>query len=302
MFRLLATTTAAASLAMPVFAEGVTFARLSYTYAERDAESSSFDLETNLFQGAIEYEVSRFLLSADVLDQEFENGFGVVWTDQLYNLSAAYKITPEVLAGFGVLRYEGSPDDPVNGFEAFGQYQAADFALGLNITQQDVDSDNITTTAFGDLVVAEGVTIGLSVVAQSEFEETGSRISVDYALGPVTARAFVTGDSYNNGGRYGVRGSYAFTPQIRVSAGYAASYGDDFRESYTYRVGAGYQIVDGLWFDANYGQRDVDFDPLDGEFVQAMLSYEIGNQTRIDRRFRQAAIDDAQASFNTFAF
>lgn len=302
MFRFITMTVAAASLAVPAFAEGITYARLSYTYAERDADSSSFDLERDLLQGAIEYEVAGFLLSADVLDQEFENGFGVVGTDRLYTLSAAYMITPEVLAGLGVLSYEDSPDDPVNGFEVFGQYQNTDFALGLNVTQQDVDSDNVTTTAFGEFVVAPGVIIGMSVADQSVFEETGSRISLDYSRGSVSARVFVTGDNYNNGGRYGVRGTYAFTPDIRALAGYAASYGDDFRESYTYRIGAGYQIVDGLWFDASYGQRDVDFDPLDAEFVQAVLSYEIGDQMRIDRRFRQAAIDDARSSFNTFAF
>lgn len=75
-----------------------------------------------------------------------------------------------------------------------------------------------------------------------------------------------------------------------------------FRDSSTYDIGAGYQLVDGLWIDASYGVRDTDPDTLDVEAIQAVLSYELGEQSRIDRRFRQDGVDDEQAGFVVFRF
>ena len=301
MFRSITMTAVAALLAGPAFADGVNYARLSYSYTDLQADNDFFDQEIGLFQGVLEYEVSQFLLSADAVSISNE-GTGFSDTDTFYTLSGAYMFTPEALAGLGLIFVDPETGDSTTGFEVFGQYQTAQFGVGLNVRQQDTDEDNITTTVVGEYAVAPGITLGAFVSDESDFDTTVYRGSADYDQGPVTARAFVTGENDVDGGLFGVRGSYEITPQIRASASYQTLFGDDFNEDSVYSIGAGYQIVDGLWFDASYGQIDAEDNAADADRIQAVLSYELGGQTRIDRSFQQAIINDGQAGFGFFSF
>lgn len=289
MFRSITMTAVAALLAGPVFADGVNYTRLSYDFTNYD---SDFGLEgdASLLQGTVEYEISQFLLSADILNLDFDGS-----SSTAYGVAGAYMFTPEALAGLGVFGNDPDSGDNTTGFEVFGQYETAQFGVGLNVTKDDTDEDNVTTTLVGEAEVTSGVTLGASVATESESDGTDYVLSADYDLGPIEARAAVSGTSEDDGGLFGVRGSYEFTPQFRASASYQTSYGDDLVDESVFTVGGGYQIVDGLWFDANYGIIDSDDYSDDIDRIQATLTFETGTQKRIDRRFSQASIDDLQA-------
>lgn len=289
MFRSITMTAVAALMAAPAFADGVNYARLSYDYSYYEDDSD--DLDLGLLQGSVEYEVSQFLLSAEVLNFS-RDGDNV---ETFYSASGAYIFTPEALAGIGVFGSNPEVGDSTSGFEVFGQYETPQFGAAINVSQADTDEDNITTTLYGEAAVAPGVKLGASLSTQSEFDGTGYSLIAEYDEGPIFGRATIDSNSEDDGGLFGVRASYDITPQIRAAAAYQTSYGDDFVDLSVFAIGGGYQVVEGLWVDASFGVIDGDVFADEVNHVQASVTYELGTQKRIDDRFQQAALDDIQA-------
>lgn len=292
MFRSMTMTAFAALMAAPAFADGVTYGRLSYDFSNYDNDAGA-EFDFRFLQGDVEYEISQFLLSGQILNFAAEgDNIGTS-----YGAAAAYKFAPEALAGLGVFAFDPDFGDTTNGFEAFGQYETAQFGAAVNVAKSDVDEDNVTTTFFGEVAAAPAVRLGASLATESEFDGTGYKLIAEYNEGPVDARTTIDGNSELEGGLFGVRGTYDITPQIRAAAVYQTTFGDDFAEQDVIAFGGGYQLVEGLWFDASYGVIDGEFFADDVTHLQASLTFETGSRQRLDSRFSQDAIDDAQAGF-----
>ena len=294
MLRSLSLTAAAAILAGPAMADGINYALIGYNYTNISADGVE-DLNMGDLQGAVEYEFSQFLLSADVrhvnVEVDSESSSATV-----YAFGAAYMLSPEALVGLEVLGVEPEDGDSTTGYGVFGQLQTAQYALGVHVSQQDSDQDNITTNIYGEFVTSDALTLGVQVNSESEFDGTTSYFSADYEQGAIEARTFIISNNEVDGGLFGLSASYQFSAQFRVSAAYQTLYGEDTDDADAFSVGGGYQITDGMWIDASYGQIGGDT-YIDGiEIIQASLTYELGDRKRLDRRFAQAAIDDTRAT------
>ena len=294
MLRSLSLTAAAAILAGPAMADGINYALIGYDYTNISADGVE-DLNTGNLQGAVEYELSEFLLSADVrhvtVEIDSESSSATV-----YAFGAAYMLSPEALVGLEVLGVEAEDADATTGYGVYSQFQTAQYALGVHVSQQDSDQDNITTNIYGEFVTSDALTLGVQVNSESEFDGTTSYFSADYEQGAIEARTFIISNNEVDGGLFGLSASYQFSAQFRVSAAYQTLYGEDTDDADAFSVGGGYQITDGMWIDASYGQIGGDT-YIDGiEIIQASLTYELGDRKRLDRRFAQAAIDDSRAT------
>lgn len=294
MLRSLSLTAAAALLAGPVMADGINYALIGYDYTNLSQDGSD-DVNFGDLQGAVEYEFSQFLLSADVRNLNIEVG-SASGSATAYALGAAYMLSPEALVGLEVLGVEPEDDDSTTGYGVFGQFQTAQYALGLNIAQQDSDEDNITTNIYGEFVTSDALKLGVQVASESEFDGTKSYFSADYAQGAIEARTFVVSNNDTDGGLFGLSANYQFSGQFRASAAYQTLYGDDFAEINAFSIGGGYQVTDGLWIDAGYGQIGGDDLADNIDVIQASLTYELGDRKRLDRRFEQAVLDDTRAT------
>ncbi|WP_341368879.1 hypothetical protein [Yoonia sp. BS5-3] len=292
MFRSITMTAVAALMAAPAFADGVTYGRLSYDFSDYDADASG-EFDVRLLQGDVEYEISQFLLTGQIANSAV-NGDNV---GTGYGASAAYKFAPGVLAGLGLFAFDPEIGDTTNGFEAFGQYETAQFGVAVNISQADFDEDNITTTFYGEAAIAPAVSVGTILSTESEFDGTAYKLIAEYNEGPIQARSTIDSNSEFDGGVFGVRGTYDITPQIRAAAVYQTTYGDDFVEADVFTIGGGYQLVDGLWFDASYGVINDETIADEVVHLQASLTFETGSRQRLDSRFSQDAIDDQLAGF-----
>lgn len=291
MFRSITMTAVAALLAGPVFAEGVNYARLSYDYS--NFSQGSDDIALGVVQGAVEYETGQFLLSGDLTNNNLDGELNLT----SYGLGAGYMITPEALVGLGLTGAESDQSgvDGVNGFEGFAQYQTGQFGVAVNASKFNSDDDNVVTTFYGEFEASPGVTLGAVVNTQSEFDGSAYTLSVDYEAGPIDARSFYNGNSESDAGIFGARGTYEITPQFRAGASFTTTTGDDTDDLSSFAIGGGYMITDGFWVDADYGQADLGGDDIDR--VQVAFTFDMGEQKRIDRSFRQDAVDDAQSGF-----
>jgi hypothetical protein len=74
MLRTLTTTAAIALMTAPAFADGVSYARLSYDFDRYSVDDQDLDVGTLL--GDIEYELGQFLLSAHLAHRSYDDGAG----------------------------------------------------------------------------------------------------------------------------------------------------------------------------------------------------------------------------------
>ena len=289
-------TTTAILTASTAMADGVNYGRLSYDFTRFENDDNELDL--GLFQGAIEYQVSEFLLFGDLNTLSLDND-GIEADLTTVKAGAGYILSPEALIGAGILR-TSVEDEDFDGFEVFGQYQTAQFGVGLNISVPDTDFDDETVTQFfGEYAVAPGIDLGVSLASYSEFDGTDYKLSGDYAQGPIAARAFLTGNTDADRSVFGLRGSYAFSDQIRAAAAFDTLSDDENDiEANFFSLGGGYKITEGVWVDADYGVLSVD-DQDEVDRLQLAVTFETGNRTRIDDRFGQDATDDNQSGLGT---
>lgn len=295
--KFLLTTTAIISASVAA-ADGINYGRLSYDYT--NFSDGTNDVDISVLQGSVEYQVSQFQVYADLTSTAVDNGGSFDF--QEYAFGAGYLATPEVLLGAGILGFSTDGFDS-NGYELFGQYQTAQFGLGLNVSVPDADFDDETLTqAFGEFTATPAVKLGVALEKYSEEDATLYTLSADYDEGPITARTYINSDSETDGGIFGVRGSYEITQTFRASVSYNTTYGDDLFDISFMGIGGGYRIADGVWFDADFGQISSDLGPEDIDRIQATITLETGEQTRIDRRFLQDSVDDIQAGFASVFF
>jgi hypothetical protein len=267
--------------------DGLNYAHLSYGYSHFDVEGES--LSSGKVQGVVEYAIGQFLLSADIASVQYDVIAPLDFVQ--YAVAASYAVSPEIMVGAGFTGVDG--DLPAwDGYEVFGQYQNDQFAVAL--THTSIDDDDTLTAFYGEYVATPEIRLGVDVQSYSYLDDPISTLSASYDAGPIHARGYYQDNSlWFNGGLLGVRGSYDVNDAFRVTAGFENAF-EDSLDAQGYAVGAGYQVTDGVWLDANLGQ--LHSNATDITHVQAMISFETGTQTRVDQRFAQLRDGDRYAS------
>lgn len=300
-FRILSSTAVVALVAGPSFAQELTFGRGNFDYSSFNVDGTE-ELTTSRLDAEAEMTFNQILLGGYFSNDTFDpSGIGEL-SIQTYGLSGAYMLTPEALVGLGLtgIRFEsGGSDDSISGFEAFGQYRTGQFGAALTISRPDADdADDFTIyTAVAEAEVTTGVTLGAVYETFTEDDVSVYVLSAEYEQGPIFGRAYVLGtnsDFGNDATAVGLRGSYEFTDSIRALAAYEKFDFDSGADETTgFSVGAGYRIVDGVWFDASLGQLEEGGEAAD--VINVNISYEFGTRTRLDRQVKQDLMEDSRA-------
>ncbi len=283
-------------LAVPAFAQELTFGSFSLDYTKAAPEGGGSDLTSLDLQGEGEFTMNQFVFGAGLSNDKFEFDGGPEFTVRRLNAYAGYAITPEALvgAGFTNVNIADPVDDDFNGFDVFGQYQTGAFGVAVNYNRPDQDFDDVEiTTFFAEAEVAPGVTLGGILESFSEVDENAYFLSAEYDAGQIFARAYYTSAEDADFAIYGARGEYRFDDAIAFTAGLETVSGDDFGPDYTsVSVGGSYEFAPGVAASARYSKIDTDGE--DADVLALGLTYEMGERQRLDRNMSEAAYDDLE--------
>lgn len=295
MLRITTTSALALMMAMPAVAQEITYGKFSLDFGQLSEDS--FDASATALNGAVEYSIDQFLLGAQVANQSFDDSFfdGSVTTLDAF---AAYKPIDGLLFGAGLQSLSSDDifgDESIDGYELFAQYTTTGFGGGMVYQVPNTDVDDFTiTTFFAEAEPAPGVTIGLIADSIEDIDETPYLISAEYADGPIFARAYYTGVTDEDLAAYGVRGGYAISPMLDVTASLSGF--DDYLadEGSAVSVGAAYEFAQGISVDGSLGRLSIG--DTDLTTVQVGLTYEIGARQRLDEKMFDAGVEDRRAS------
>ena len=292
------TTTAAVALfafSAPAIAQEVTYLSFGTTWTQLSLGSD--DLSSTKFEGDLEYSFDQFLFGLELHSVRLETmGEGTLTTFKGF---AGYAPLPEALIGAGFTHLSEGGDfggDDVNGFEILAQYRAGMFGGAVVYARPDNDNDDLSITSY--YLQAEampGLTFGAVFDDTSpDYDATPYVLSVDYAQGPISGRAFYHGITDFDGSYYGVTGAYEVMPQLSLTAAIANL--DEFIvfDANAYSVGAAYEISEGIFAEASFGQLMGDGPDID--VISLSLTYAIGDQTRFHRSMQSAASADRTIS------
>lgn len=303
MKSILTSTAIVALLTAPAMADGVNYNRFSYdaTRLQLEEGSDSVDFNNGLLQGSLEYTVGQIVLSGDLAR-------GVVSTDPEtietttfeYAFGAGFLITPEILVGVGATGIDIELDDgsttldaDANGAELFGQYRTSQFGAGINVSQVDLDEDNVTTTVFGEVSPVPEATLAGFLQDDSEFDGTTYYGTGSFDVAPFQANGFFLGNSDTDVTLFGFGGSYGFTPALSAQVDFASYAGDDAPDLYSVTFGGAYEFTEGFSADLNVGYVDGDDVAIDEVTVFTLaLTYEFGDRQRLDNSIEQRLEDD----------
>lgn len=288
-------------LAVPAFAQEVTYGSLSFDYTNispengGDGDSTSFVLE-----GEGEYTNGRFLIGAGIANDKFEFDDFFEFTVRTLDVYAGYAITPEALVGAGFANRnfdDGRFEDDVNGFDVFGQYQTDTFGVAINYSRPDEDFDDFDiTTFYAQAEVAPGVTLGGIVESVSEIDEKAYLLSAEYDAGQIFGRGYYLSVTEEDFAIFGARGEYRFDQAISLTGGFETTSGDEFFEYTALSVGGEYAFAPGVAVSARYTNIDSD-NGGGGDAFALGLTYEFGTRQRLDRNMSDAASDDLETGF-----
>lgn len=284
MFRTITVTSIVAIAASSAAADGLNYGRYSYDY--KSYSNDDEDASTGFFQVDLEYEFNNFVLDGKFMNTAFSEDAGD-YDFQTTKASAAYRITPEVLAGLGAT-YITDGDFDTTTYEVFGQYTNEQLGVALNITQNE--DDDTFTTLFGEYKVGSIFTLGM-ILGTSSLDDAGTDyiFLAEYNEGPINARSFYSSNTDAESGLFAVSADYQFSYAYRASASYMTSSGNA-NEVMSFDIGAGYQITEGAWVDATIGTLDFEGGDTLNTFGIA-LTFETGERTRLDNRMNQDQVD-----------
>ncbi len=300
------TVAALSVLAVPAFAQEVTYGSFSLDYSNispedgGDVDVTTFDLE-----GKGEYTNGQFLIGAGIANDKFEVEDDFEFAVRTLNVYAGYAITPEALVGAGYtsinLSEDGFGDEDINGFDIFGQYQTGAFGVAVNYSRPDEDFDDFDiTTFYAQAEVAPGVTLGGIVESVSDIDEKGYLLSAEYDAGQIFGRGYYASATEQDFAIFGARGAYRFDQAISLTGAFETTSGDDFFADYTaLSVGGEYAFAPGVAVSARF--TNVDSDEGGSADIFALgLTYEFGARQRLDQNMTDAALDDLETGFVGF--
>lgn len=281
-------------------AQEITFVDLSYTFNQ--LESGGDDITDNRIEGTVEYTTGQFVLSGDLEYRTVSPGSDSV---SIYGLGvgAAYMITPQALVGAGV-RTAGSDEagsENLNGWDVFAQYVEPTFGVAIAVLDTNADDDETLTTGYGEYTVRPGLDLGIQVSQFSDADSTNFHLSADYVMGAVDLRGYYQANSEDDTGVIGLRGHYLVTSDIRLGASYQTVVGSDTTDFDAYTINGGYQLSEGVRIDALYGGLS-GFGGDDIDRIEVGITFETGNQTRLDQRMDEDERQDIRAGLGVLFF
>ncbi|MDX8351587.1 hypothetical protein [Cognatiyoonia sp. IB215182] len=184
-------------------------------------------------------------------------------------------------------------DGDANGAEFFGQYRTSQFGVGVNVSQFDLDEDNVTTTLLGEVSPTPDATLAGFLQDDSEFDGTTYYGSGSLDVAPFQANGFFLGNSDTDVTLFGLGGSYGLTQQLSAQVDFASYLGDDAPDLYSITFGGAYEFTEGFSADLNVGYVDGDDLGIDEATVFTFaLTYEFGDRQRLDNSVEQRLEDD----------
>lgn len=281
-------------------AQEITYVDLSYTFNQ--LETGGDEITDNRLEGMVEYTTGQILLSGDLEYRTISPGSGDV---SIYDLAvgAAYMVTPQALVGAGV-RTAGSDQagtENINGWDVFAQYVEPTFGVAIAVLDTDADDDETLTTGYGEYTVRPGLDLGIQISKFSDADSTNFHLSADYAMGVVDLRGYYQGNSEDDTGIIGLRGHYLVSSDIRLGASYQTVVGSDATDFDAYTINGGYQISEGVWIDALYGGLS-GFGSDDIDRIEVGITFETGNQRRMDQRMDEEERQDIRAGIGALFF
>lgn len=290
------TVAALSVLAVPAFAQEVTYGSFNLDYSNISPEDGGADdITTFDLEGEGEYTNGQFLIGAGIANDKFEVEDDFEFTVRTLNVYAGYAITPEALVGAGFTSIDiDDADDNLNGFDIFGQYQTGAFGVAVNYSRPDEDFDDFEiTTFYAQAEVAPGVTLGGIVESVSDIDEKGYLLSAEYDAGQFFGRGYYASATEQDFAIFGARGAYRFDQAISLTAGFESTSGDDFFDYTSLSVGGEYAFAPGVAVSARYTKIDAD-EGGSGDIFALGLTYEFGARQRLDQNMADAAFDDLE--------
>lgn len=300
MTRFLMTTAIIGLAASQAAAQGMTYADASLDFTQLSGDGPG-ELNTTTFEGEIEYQLDSIFLNAYAGSTTFDDDGSFSLTTSEFGVAAGYFVMPEILLGVGVrsLTLDGDgPNEDLTGYEVFGQYDNGQFAGAVNYNTLEADGDEVALTLLaGEVEVMPGTAINF-VYETSDDLYDGEAVYVlgaDYDVGPIFARGYVFGQTgdFADENIYGVRGHYDFGNNFRVGGGFETATGDFDYSSYS--VSAAYEVTQGLWVEGSLGRINIEESEADS--LGLSLNYEMGSQTRVDRRMTDKVREDFEDGY-----
>lgn len=315
MYKTSAAVTLAALIASPAIADGITYAELGYTLNNTSIEdgpfSGDFDLRDYRLNGAIDYAIGQWVLSAEIdslTTSSYFSGFSL----RSHQFSAAYRAAPGALIGFGLgdtntlgpVGYFQPMPEPVLTYEIFGQYRTDMFGAAINHKIYDVDEnygpEEWAVTTIAAEVTFAGAELGVIALQEAEYDQLVYQISGGYSQGPVAARLAVTSFDELDEKFLSLSGQYEFGESYRALLNYWTLMDAEYVEMDSVEIGAGYKFGNIVWLDAGIGQETYDYEFSDSEefntfFIE--LNFETGSQERLDRKLQRGLDEDLLNSF-----
>lgn len=298
MFRTMTSAIALTIVCAPAFSQELTYGSFGLSYSQLDRDG--IDTSNTTLDGQIEYSYSQFLLGAELRNQALDSfGSGITITN--LNGFVGYTPSAEILVGAGFKNLQidfGGGDDELSGYEVFAQYRTPVFGGAILYAVPDTDDDDFSVTSyFAEAEVSPGIKFGVVVDDFSEFDESIYYVSADYEQGPIAVRGYYNGISSEDFAIYGVRGTYAITPMIDVSASIGGFQEFLANEGTTFTVGGSYAFTNNISIDASIGRLTVDDEDLNS--FQIGLTYEVGASKRLDRAMTNAVREDRNNGLDT---
>ena len=207
--------------------------------------------------------------------------------------SVGYMITPDVLVGAGLYYLTDGDGNDADGFEVFGQYETGQFGVAVRYLQPNTDESDFYFTQF---MASAAVTPETEVFGVYEsYGDTGEGtyyLGADYDAGSYFAGGYYAAYSEADFAFFGVDGGYRFNDQITASLGFQTIVGDSSIDYQAYKVGGSYEFIDGLSADAHFSMFGGDSGFEDVTAFGLSLTYEMGEQKRLDQRLFSDAKDD----------
>jgi hypothetical protein len=283
--------TALTMVCTPAFSQELTFGSVGLNYSQ--LSEGGQDISSTTLDGQIEYSYDQFLLGAGLRTQT-SDGFGGDLTITGLTGFVGYAPTVEILVGAGISHIEvdsGGGGGDLSGFEVFAQYRTPMFGGAVSYTEPDTDEGDFSLTSyFAEAEVSPGIKLGAIVDDFSEFDEAVYYISADYEQGPIAVRGYYNGVSGEDFAIYGVRGTYAVTPMIDVSASIGGFQQFLSDEGTTVTVGGSYAVSDSFSIDGSIGRLSADDQDINS--LRIGLTYEVGASKRLDVSMANAVRDD----------
>ena len=281
----------------PAIAQEIQYlgAELSYDTIRDD----SLELDNFGLNGELEVLFNGVFLGANYDSNTLSDG-GDEFTISTYGIAAGYVPMPGALIGAGLTGFtlDDGSSESYNGYEFFAQYQTDQFGGALRYDKPVPDeADFYFVQIFGEARVTPQFTVG-GIVEMPQ--DTGFDadplfyMNAEYAEGPIWVRGYYADINETDVNAIGLRGTYEFGGNFRGSAAFQ-TLGDGTDSYEAYSIGGGYMVADGVWIDASFGQISDDSESADTMGIA--LTYEMGSQTRLDRRMINAARTDLSEGY-----